>query len=69
MDAGGWLFGGNRLRVEMKIVMEIQHGYRKDDARIGQMTSVPMHFARTAINDIYQFHTQLLLHRSPIYGN
>ena len=41
----------------MKIVMEIQHGYRKDDARIGQMTSVPMHFARTAINDIYQFHT------------
>lgn len=56
------------MRAEMKIVMEMQHGYRKDDARIGQMSWVPMHFARTINDDIYQFHTQLL-HRSPIYGN
>lgn len=35
------------------------HGYSAGDACIGQMTPVPMHFART-INDIYQFHTQLL---------
>lgn len=39
------------------------HGYNDDDACIGQMTLVPIHFARTIddiVQHIYQFHTQLL---------